>query len=530
MKPAVDTRQNKVTTIKTQLLLKMALLNLFRSKKTVDDEEKTTKTARTALIRRLDLCLMTYACASYSCSWHPLLVGMKYIDQTAHSNAYVSGMKEELNMYGTQYNVVNSMFSAGYCIGSVASQVAIAKFRPSRIIPSFELAWSLLIMVNAAAKNVKLLYGMRFLIGFLESIAYPGFVSVLASWYTPAELAKRVAFLQSSSAAGSMFSGYLQSAILATLDGRHGMAGWRWLFIIDGLISIPIAVAGYWLIPDTPNTSRALWLSPTHLEEASARMAEVGRAPRARLTWKKVVALFKEYPVWIVIFAYPAETMASQTITYFNLFLKSKPDGHKFTTYQVNLIPTGGQALQLIVTIGIASLSDKLRSRVSVLVGWMGIGLIGEIILSVWDVGFNAKFAGYMLVYCTVGAGSLMLTWYSEIFGLDAEIRTLIIGLVNGVCYAWIASWPFLMFPANQAPHYKYGYKIAAGFYSFSIVATLLMAWIISKRGLPYANVPKSEPQDDGALGSEEDGQDDNSGKDVVAVNEATTGVAVVRA
>ncbi|WRT67548.1 uncharacterized protein IL334_004520 [Kwoniella shivajii] len=457
----------------------MRFFSRNRNVSTADRDEH--KVARTALVRRLDFFLMTYVCVSYC---------MKYIDQQAHSNAYVSGMKEELHFHGNQYNWVGTFFSIGYTIGTIPSQFLTARFRPSVIVPIFEITWSILIMINAAAKNVQLIFGMRFLIGLFESIAYPGFVSVLASWYTPAELAKRVAFLQASSAAGSI--GYLQAAIYKGLNGSHGLSRWRWLFIIDGIISLPIAITGFWLIPDTPKTSRAIWLKPHHLEEAEERMKEIGRAPKGTLTIGKVIAVFKEYPAWLIMLCYPPCILAGQAISYFNLYLKSNPSGHKFSVYQVNLIPTGGQALQIVATIVSAALSDYFQARVAMIWIVAGIGMLGHILLSVWDIGFNGQIAGYMLIYCAVGSGALLLTWFSELCSADAEVRTLVIGLANGIGYAWISGFPFIMYPASQAPHYKVGYQMGAGFYAIAITGCTIMALLVRRYGLPYQNVPKS--------------------------------------
>lgn len=83
-------------------------------------------------------------------------------------------------------------------------------------------------MVCAVAKNVQTLYALRFLIGLLEASAYPGMLWVLGSWYGPAELGKRVVFFQATSAIGTMFSGFLQTAVL-NLHDAHGLAGWQWL-------------------------------------------------------------------------------------------------------------------------------------------------------------------------------------------------------------------------------------------------------------------------------------------------------------
>jgi MFS family permease len=104
------------------------------------------------------------------------------------------------------------------------------------------------------------LYALRFFVGLLESCSFPGYAALLGSWYGPTQLAKRVALFEQSSAIASMFSGYLQAALYTGMNGKAGLKGWQWLFIFDAIISIPIAVWGYFAIPDMPGNTRAFWL------------------------------------------------------------------------------------------------------------------------------------------------------------------------------------------------------------------------------------------------------------------------------
>ena len=60
---------------------------------------------------------------------------------------------------------------------------------------------------------------------------------------------------------GSLFSGVMQGAIHSNMDGAHGIAGWRWLFIIDGCIAVGIAIYGFIFFPDTPKKTRAFYFN-----------------------------------------------------------------------------------------------------------------------------------------------------------------------------------------------------------------------------------------------------------------------------
>jgi MFS transporter, ACS family, pantothenate transporter len=195
-------------------------------------------------------------------------------------------MKEDLNMKGNDYNLLQTWFTVGYVLGNLPSQIIMTKIRPSIWLPTLELIWSVLVMIMASAKNVKTLYALRFFIGMLEASAYPGIISLLGNWYTPQELGKRSSIFIASSAVSQMFSGYLQAGLYSGMDGKHGLRAWQWLFIFDGIISIPVAVFGYIAVPDSPTNSKARWLKPHQKEMAIARMERCGREPPRKLTWK----------------------------------------------------------------------------------------------------------------------------------------------------------------------------------------------------------------------------------------------------
>lgn len=156
-------------------------------------------------------------------------------------------MKEDLNMYGTQLNLVDTSWTVGYVIGMIPSQIILTKVRPGLWIPICEVVWTLLTFTLAAATTAKQVIGIRFLIGLSESIFYPAAHLILGSWYKPSELGKRAGILYAVGSAAGMFTGYLQIAAYKNLNGHLGKKGWQWLFIIDGIISLPVAIAGFWL-------------------------------------------------------------------------------------------------------------------------------------------------------------------------------------------------------------------------------------------------------------------------------------------
>lgn len=80
--------------------------------------------------------------------------------------------------------------------------------------------------------------------------------------------------------------------------------GWQWLFIMDGVISAPIAIAGLFLIPDLPENSRAFYLRKDQIVLAQKRMESVGRAPRTKLGWSARKRIFGRWHVYLLTILY----------------------------------------------------------------------------------------------------------------------------------------------------------------------------------------------------------------------------------
>ena len=248
-----------------------------------------------AFVQRLDFYVLLILSLGYF---------IKNLDQTNISNAYVSGMKEDLQMNKNELNMIDVAWTCGYVIGQVPSQIILTKVRPSIWIPSCELVWTMLTFCLAAVTTSNHVVAIRFFVGLLESIFYPAAHMILGSWYKPSELAKRACIFHASSAAAGMFSGYLQAGVYKGMNGLHGLPGWKWLFIMDGVISLAVALAGFWLIPDLPENSRAFYLSKEQIELAVKRMDDVGRAPRSKLGWSAFKRIFGRWHVYFLTVLY----------------------------------------------------------------------------------------------------------------------------------------------------------------------------------------------------------------------------------
>lgn len=282
-------------------------------------------------------------------------------------------------------------------------------------------------------------------------------------WYTPTELAKRMGFYHSCQAIGSMMSGALQTAILNTVDGAHGIAGWRWLFIINACMTVVVGAAGFFMLPDYPSTPnpRAFWFTAEHSRMAVERLERHGRAEAKRITW---AAARRTAGMWVSYFIpllYIATVLAQYGYNYFSLFLKSvtNADGTpRWTTSQVNSIPIGGSAINVVFVWVWAILSDVLQTRWTLLVAQAAVGLVPAIAMSVWtrhptSTPIGAAYASYFLSYICLGTAPLIMSWLSDLIPQDPEARTLILGYAIAGVYAIIAWSQVLVWPSSEAPY-----------------------------------------------------------------------------
>lgn len=151
--------------------------------------------------------------------------------------------------------------------------------------------------------------------------------------YTPAELGKRACLFHASSALAGMFSGYLQAAVYTGLNGTLGKAGWQWLFIMDGIISLPICIAGFWLYPDFPETTRAFYLNAEDRILGIKRMNDIGRKPRIKLEWSIIKRVSTRWHVYVLTLMYIIfiNKGSGESVNPFALWLKNRQ-------YSVSLI------------------------------------------------------------------------------------------------------------------------------------------------------------------------------------------------
>ncbi|KAJ5152735.1 uncharacterized protein N7482_009213 [Penicillium canariense] len=236
--------------------------------KDYEDEEFTPEEQR-RIIKRIDLRLVTMTGLAYCIS---------LMDRTNLSMAAVAGLKKELALtVGNRYSIVVLMFFVPYVLFQPPMTVLIRKIGPTIFLSTIIMTWAVIMIGMGFAKNWGQLVGLRVLLGVLEAGYFPGCVYLLSCWYTRCkwpsqepsfkclmlnmvvdDVQKRFSVFYLIGCVASALAGILAFGLMQ-LNGTHGLTGWRWIFILEGVITGFIGILCYFFLVDFPDRAAKSW-------------------------------------------------------------------------------------------------------------------------------------------------------------------------------------------------------------------------------------------------------------------------------
>lgn len=397
------------------------------------------------LVFKLDMSIMIYVCLAYF---------TRYLDAQNISSAYISGMKEDLNITGEQYVWLTQLFSAGYCTSGAVTTLILTKVRFSRMIPILEFLWGLMCLLVYRAENFRTVAGLRFVQGVCEGAAWPAIHYALGSWYTPKELGKRTGIYTASGIAGVVLSGLIQSGLQKSMDGKNGLAGWRWLFIIDSIITFPIAILGFFVFPDTPENARPrFYLSKEDIQFCKERVKINGADRKNNLDLSTFKRVFLSYQWYIFVIAWILWCYSGIMSGYMGIVLKALG----YNIYDRNNIPTGISGVGIVSGILTGFIVDLTGKRIYVITLCLVFWITGLSIIKAYDVPRGVFIMGYMFCGVSSAVSPIIVGWCNELCREDNQKRAATIGSLN--LFGGLLSIPFSvkLFNADFAPKFTKG-------------------------------------------------------------------------
>ncbi|KAL4931455.1 major facilitator superfamily domain-containing protein [Aspergillus undulatus] len=409
-----------------------------------------------------------------------LLYLLAFLDRGNIGNAKIEGMLDDLHMSGQEYNLCLTVFFFTYVAFELPSNLLLKKLRPSRLLPLLMVAWGVVMTLMGIVQDYHGLLSARLFLGVAEAGLYPGIAYYITLWY-PRHLAqyRQAMFFSAASIAGA-FSGILAWAI-AKMDGVGNYAGWRWIFILEGILTVLVGVVAPFAMYDFPETAKFLTDEERKYVIYALQNQTTGQdafrqevvEETAKFRTKYVLDALTDWQIYIALFMYWGITCPLYGISF---FLPSiiKDLGYTSSTAQLLTVPIYITAA--VVAVFGAWLSDRYKKRSPFILFFMSLIAIGfVIVLASSDRGVPGVvyFGVFVAVVGIYPAFPGNVTWVSVNLAGDykrAAGMAMHIGLGN-LAGAMASNF----YREQDAPRYVLGHALELGFCVVGIVAVLIL-------------------------------------------------------
>jgi ACS family tartrate transporter-like MFS transporter len=202
-------------------------------------------------------------CARRLIPFLTLLYVVNFLDRVNVGFAALT-MNKDLGFSPAVFGFGAGIFFAGYALFQVPANVMLERMGARRWIFSIMAVWGALSAFNAFVRSASEFYLLRFTLGAVEAGFVPGIFFYLTLWFPPSYRARFIASFMAAAPMSAIVGGPLSGAVLG-MNGGLGLAGWQWLFLIEGLPACVLAIAVLKFLPDGPE--QAAWLSPNERAE-----------------------------------------------------------------------------------------------------------------------------------------------------------------------------------------------------------------------------------------------------------------------
>lgn len=308
---------------------------------------------------------------------------------------------------------------------------------------------------------------------------------IFGAWYRGDEISRRGGIFYVCLTLGTLTAGLIQAGTATSLGNVGGLAGWRWMYIICAVITIPIGILGFIVLPGTPDMPNRWLLKKKDVELAKKRLTRAGHATAGKFHWRILLKLAQSWEFWAIlwldIFFWNACINAGNGA--FLLWIKSLG---RYDTAKVNEYGTIAPALGILYTLLVCFASDLYLGPAWAITASHAWNITGLAIQVIWDVPEPALWLAFCTAYSAVAMSSVLHGWVNHVLrGAPAERATTLV-VINAVSQSTTAWTSLLVFPTVEAPRYLKGW---------SFVLANAVALILTAQGLDFALKRKERRQ-----------------------------------
>jgi len=342
-------------------------------------DELATRTVRKVSLRLLPFLFLLYVVA--------------FLDRVNFGYAALE-MNSSLGISAEVFGFLSGIFFIGYLIFEIPSNMILQRVGARIWISRIIFSWGLVVIITAAATDAFQLAALRFILGVAEAGFFPGVILYITCWFRKQELARAVALFMTALAVSNIIGAPLSTWIL---DNIHwfGIAGWRWLFILEGLPALVLGIVTWFSLTDRPKD--AAWLEPDEREWLAGAIAreDAGRAG----TPHRFRSVIRDLRVWHLGCIYCTMTIGLYGLGFWmpQIIRSLNP---AFSNFEIGLVMTLPYLIALGSMIAWSAHSDRTGERV-----WHAAvpPLVGGIALTGAGLVSGPVFAFVLIIVATVG-------------------------------------------------------------------------------------------------------------------------------
>ncbi|KAK0706193.1 major facilitator superfamily domain-containing protein [Lasiosphaeria miniovina] len=329
-----------------------------------------------------------------------------FLDRSNIGNVKVAGMPADIGASPAEFSTAVSIFYATYVAFEAPWAILLKKLTPRFLLTALCVVWSMATVFSGFITSVGGLYAARLVLGACEGGLFPGLNLYLTMVYKRDEQGKRVSYLFVCTALSGAFGGLLAYVILK-MDRVGGYAGWRWVYIIEGILSVLAAAVVWFCLPDDPSDAYFLGDKEKH-------MMRVRAAQRARymgsgeFSWEEVRITLEDPKMWIS----GAIQFCQDVLLYgFSTFLPSIITSMGYGSLEAQYLTIPVYMVGGLSFMAFAYVSDRLCVRGPFILLANAFGIAGYVLILCPTANGVRYFGTFLCAAAVYNGPGLNLTW-----------------------------------------------------------------------------------------------------------------------
>jgi len=401
----------------------------------------------------------------------PILFGLWMLAWVDRANVAFAKLQmlPDLGFSETAYGFGAGLFFLGYVLLGVPSAMVQRRAGARLTISVIALGWGATSVAMIFVQSTGMFYALRFLLGAFEAGFYPGVILYLNQWYPTQRRTRNFSIFHSAAICSTVAVGMTGGFVLDHMSGLFGVAGWRWMFLVQAVPTMVLAWVAFVVLPDGPATAR--WLS-----EGQRRLilADLARdAGQSVSPAGKPVSLLASPMTWVLAAIYFGILTANSALAFFTPTILHEAGFGGYSA--IGSVIAAICLLGAIGNIAFSTAASRFRdSRLACAIASL-VSVASLLVLpAVWHGSRPVTFLTLVLALAGTGAG-ISLFWQIPVRFMDEKTAALGVPLISSVANVAGFLTPWLIgYVRDMSGTYSSGFLTAAGVQAFAAAILII--------------------------------------------------------